>query len=312
VSDAIYGRVRGAFYDTTNEWWLVPCGQYLNISFNFGGRNYPIHPLDVVDDNFNKVDSSGRKVCIGAFQPITSAFSILGHYDMILGMSFLRSAYTLLDFGNWIAGSNDQGTAYIQMSSLVNIVSARNDFVQTRLAGNDTISDAKWSLLPADQMQHSPISPDEKKKKYQEMILSRWPYILLGCLAFIVIITGLTIWKCCCRKKRKQSDMDLGAAGKKGKQGLFSKKGARESYVPLEAQNRSVADLNTPYAPNTGNYDQSSMPPSYTGHQYETGRRSFQSQYSGRNQGNHSQYDVSQSGQYADYGNGNRGYKGQY
>lgn len=298
VSDAIYGRVRGAFYDTTNEWWLVPCGQYLNISFNFGGRNYPIHPLDAVDDNFSKVDSSGRKVCIGAFQPITSAFSILGHYDMILGMSFLRSAYTLLDFGNWIDGSSNQGTPYIQMSSLIDVASARDDFVQTRLAGNDTISDSKWSLLPADQMQHSPISADEKKKKYQEMVLSRWPYILVGCLAFIVIVTGLLIWKCCCRRKKKQSNMELGAGGTKGKKGLFSGKRVRESYVPLEAQNRSVADLNTPYAPNTGNYDQSSTPPPYTG------RQSFQSQYSGHNQGQ-----GGHNPQYADYRNGNRGYQ---
>ena len=66
VSDQIYGRVQGAYYDTTNEWWLVPCGQYLNISFNFGGQTYPIHPLDTVDDNFAMTDSTGKKVCIGA------------------------------------------------------------------------------------------------------------------------------------------------------------------------------------------------------------------------------------------------------
>ncbi|KIM43280.1 hypothetical protein M413DRAFT_444096 [Hebeloma cylindrosporum] len=314
VSDALYGRVSGAFYDTKNEWWLVPCGQYLNISFNFGGRNYPIHPLDTVDDNFNKLDSSGKKVCIGAFQPITSAFSILGHYDMILGMSFLRSAYTLLNFGNWIKDSTNQGTPYIQMSSLVDVAAARNEFIQTRLGGVDTISDAKWALLPADQMQHSPISPDEKKKKYQEMVLSRWPYILLGCLVFVILVIGLIVWKCCCRRKKKESDMGLATGGKKG---LFSGKGKRDSYVPLEAQNRSVADLNAPYAANGGDSIRSSVPlPPYTSHQYETGRQSFQSQYSGHNQGHHSQYDVGHQGghnpQYPDYGNGNRGYQGHY
>jgi len=223
----------------------------------------------------------------------------------------VRSAYTLLNFGNWIEASDNQGTPYIQMSSLVDVASARNDFIQTRLAGGDTISDAKWSLLPADQMQHSPISPDEKKKKYQEMILSRWPYILVGCLAFIIIVTGLIIWKCCCKRKKKQSNVDLGAGGKKS---LFSGKRTRDSYVPLEAQNRSVADLSTP---NAGDPNQSSVPlPPYTSHQYETGRQSFQSQYSSHNQGHHSQYDVNYPGghspQYADYGNGNRGYQGQY
>jgi hypothetical protein len=38
VSDAIYGRVQGAEYDTTDGWWLIPCGQELNISVVFGGQ----------------------------------------------------------------------------------------------------------------------------------------------------------------------------------------------------------------------------------------------------------------------------------
>lgn len=45
---------------------MIPCGQMLNLTFMFGGVAYPIHPLDVVDDNFNKVDANGKKVCIGA------------------------------------------------------------------------------------------------------------------------------------------------------------------------------------------------------------------------------------------------------
>lgn len=38
VSDAIYGRVQGAEYDSKNGWWLVPCSQELNISFVLGGQ----------------------------------------------------------------------------------------------------------------------------------------------------------------------------------------------------------------------------------------------------------------------------------
>lgn len=69
MSDAIYGRVQGAFYDVEQQWWLIPCGQYLNVSFNFGGINYPMHPFDLVDDNFLKVDATGKKVCIGSVCP---------------------------------------------------------------------------------------------------------------------------------------------------------------------------------------------------------------------------------------------------
>ena len=90
VSDAIYGRVKNAVYDSDSEYWTIPCGQELNITFNFGGNKYPVHPLDTVDDNFGIKNAAGDRVCIGSFQPITTAFSLLGNYDMIMGMSFCR------------------------------------------------------------------------------------------------------------------------------------------------------------------------------------------------------------------------------
>jgi hypothetical protein len=100
MSDSIYGCVQGAQYDSNEELWLVPCDQMLNISFNFGGVNFPIHPLDTVSADFNMTDSSGNPICVGTvrfqlsiqrifaqffsqFQPITTAFSLLGSYDII-------------------------------------------------------------------------------------------------------------------------------------------------------------------------------------------------------------------------------------
>ncbi|KDR82582.1 hypothetical protein GALMADRAFT_237974 [Galerina marginata CBS 339.88] len=284
MSDAIYGRVQGAYYDVKNQWWTVPCGQYLNVSFNFGGVNYPIHPLDLVDDNFAQIDSTGKKVCIGSFQPITSAFSLLGSYDMILGMSFLRSAYALLDFGDWIGDAGDQDHPYLQLLSTVDPVAARADFINVRLAGNDTISTPRWALLPADQLQHSPVSEEEKKKKYQEMILSRWPYIFVGCLAFVLLTVGFCIWKFCCKRCRGKKQQDMALEGKPGKKGLsiFSKKAARESYVPLEYKNRSVADLSAPHTPGYSQQQHDSMPsyPAYPPEQdyHRNSHSSYQSQ----------------------------------
>jgi hypothetical protein len=227
VSDAIYGRVQGAKYDTKNEIWTIPCGQYLNISLQFGGRSYPIHPLDTVDDNFDMKDSQGNRVCIGAFQPITSAFSLLGHYDMILGMSFLRNAYTLLNFGSWADGQSGDHP-FIQLSSVTNTAQARQDFIKIRLGGSDTINDNKWALLPPDQLQRSPVSEEEKKKKYQELVLSRWPYILAGCLVFVLLVAGFCVWRCCCRKGAKKSKKSKTASK------LFSTEPASTTYLPLQ------------------------------------------------------------------------------
>ncbi|KAJ3731206.1 aspartic peptidase A1 [Lentinula guzmanii] len=202
ISDAIYGRVQGAIYDSTNEWWTVPCGQMLNVSLNFGGVNYPIHPLDTVDDNFGITSANGTHMCIGSFQPITTAFSLLGNYDMIMGMSFLRNVYAVLNYGDW-ADDSSKSDPFLQLLSTTNVEAAHNDFVQVRMGGVDTTSASQWALLPSSEEVHSPVSEEEKKKEYQEMILSRWPYIFVGCLVFVLLVTGLIIWRCCCRKGRK-------------------------------------------------------------------------------------------------------------
>ena len=88
VADAIYGRVQGAEWNADNEVWTIPCDQMLNISFKFGGVDFPIHPLDTSSSDFGLINSEGKSVCVGTFQPITSAFSLLGEYDLILGMGF--------------------------------------------------------------------------------------------------------------------------------------------------------------------------------------------------------------------------------
>lgn len=72
VSDAIYGRVRGAQYDEKDQLWLVPCDQQLNISFNFGGVNFPIHPLDTVSSDFNMTDASGNAICVGVVSDLNT------------------------------------------------------------------------------------------------------------------------------------------------------------------------------------------------------------------------------------------------
>ncbi len=45
--------------------WTIPCDIEINISFNFGGKNFPVHPLDTSLD-FNATDSNGDHVCYGA------------------------------------------------------------------------------------------------------------------------------------------------------------------------------------------------------------------------------------------------------
>ncbi|KIY63916.1 acid protease [Cylindrobasidium torrendii FP15055 ss-10] len=240
ISDAIYGRVQNAEYDTKNEWWLVPCGQMLNISFNFGGQNYPVHPLDTADDNFNAKNAAGERMCIGSFQPITTAFSLLGNYDIILGMNFLRNAYTLINFGKWASEDSDTHDPYIQLLPLTEMKTAQSDFVDVRLGGTDTTADSQWTLKPASEKVSSPVSDEEKKKKYQEMILSRWPYIFVGCLIATLLIVGIIVWRCCCR--RDKNGNRPGCCCRR-KATMPIQKREKSSYLPMQDQS-SVRDLN--------------------------------------------------------------------
>ncbi|KAI9573666.1 aspartic peptidase domain-containing protein [Boletus coccyginus] len=202
VSDAIYGRVQGAEWSPSSQAWLVPCGQLINVTLNFGGVSYPVHPLDVSSSDFGVKFSNGKQACLGTFQPISSAFSLLGEYDMILGMAFLRNAYTLINFGDLVQGGSSSSNPYIQLLSLTDETAAVNDFIKVRLDGQNLINSSQYTLLPASQGQHSPESAAEKKAQYEEQVLSHWPYILAGCLVVVLLLVAYCVWRCCCRRKR--------------------------------------------------------------------------------------------------------------
>ncbi|KAH8917055.1 acid protease [Atractiella rhizophila] len=146
VSDALYSRVQGATFDEQNNWWLIPCQQELNSSIYFGGKQYPIDPLDLVSADIIPTTSG---MCVGAYQPIT--FNTDGEFDCILGAGFLRNTYTLVDFGDFVEDTLDSNTGdpYVQLLSVTDPASAHRDFVTTRLGGKDITGDSQFALLPA-------------------------------------------------------------------------------------------------------------------------------------------------------------------
>ncbi|KZT09220.1 acid protease [Laetiporus sulphureus 93-53] len=207
MSDAIYGRVQGAEWNAEYSVWTVPCTQLLNISFKFGGQTYPVHPLDVSSSDFDLVNAVGETVCLGTFQPIsTSAFSLLGEYDMILGMAFMRNVYAQFDYGDFVEDTSvDLGEPFVRLLSTTNVTQAHDTFVQVRLSGVDTTGESSQWLLPASKEQHSPESEEEKKQQYEEYVLSRWPEIFVGCLVFVLLVVAFVVWRCCIRKRAKKA-----------------------------------------------------------------------------------------------------------
>lgn len=148
VADAIYGRVPGANFTSfpnTGPIWTVPCSVELNITLKFGGVSFPVSPLDTTLSDLNEKDSDGNLVCVGSFQPITTASS--PSYDIILGMAFLRNAYLLINFGDFVDDSmSNTAPPYIQLLPTLNVPETHIQFVQDRLGGVDNTSSLR--LLP--------------------------------------------------------------------------------------------------------------------------------------------------------------------
>jgi hypothetical protein len=147
---------------------------------------------------------------------------LLGEYDMILyvlitvhraytdirasGMSFIRNAYTLMDFGDFVDDvKSDTGAPFVQLLSLTDPAKAHHDFVQVRLGGVDSTGDPAHALLPAAQGLKSPQTDAEKKAHLEGKVLRQWPYILVGSLALFALIAGLIVWRCCCRGRRARA-----------------------------------------------------------------------------------------------------------
>ncbi|OCB83844.1 hypothetical protein A7U60_g9049 [Sanghuangporus baumii] len=264
MSDAIYGRVQGAEWNEENEVWTIPCDQMLNISFKFGGVTFPIHPLDASSSDFGLTNSAGQEVCMGTFQPITSAFSLLGEYDIILGMAFLRNTYTLIDLGNFVT-SAPKGTAsgFIQLLSLTDTQKAHDDFVQVRMGGVDSTGDSKYYLVTASEGQSSPESSSEKKAHLAAKVLSRWPYILMGCLLGTALIVGYIVWRCCCRRRCQERKKARAAAASGVGMGKGGGHGGGLGKRLSVSMNALVGGANTTYHPLREHTSTPSPPSSY-------------------------------------------------
>ncbi|KAF9652956.1 acid protease [Thelephora ganbajun] len=167
IADAIYGRVPGATFGAVGrgvgETWKVPCDAEVNLTFSIGGVIYPIHPLDISLD----WSENGTQLCIGSFQPRVINDD---NYDMILGMSFLRNVYMLVNFGDFIDGKEGKtADPYVQLlPTTSDTTEAHNDFVQVRLKGVDSTKDQ--SLLDT----FTPSGPPDVKKTNSNNAFPDW------------------------------------------------------------------------------------------------------------------------------------------
>ncbi|KAI9059166.1 acid protease [Trametes sanguinea] len=144
VVHAIYSSIPGAVFYPGNipgidngpsgTNWVVPCNASANISFTFGGQDYPVHPRDLLEeydgvkiDTVDGVDVvANGTVCINRYQSGVGDET----YDMILGMAFLRNVYASFNYGNYTPpGVNITGQQpFVQMVPVIDPAQAWADF----------------------------------------------------------------------------------------------------------------------------------------------------------------------------------------
>jgi len=241
VSVAIYSSVPGAKFTNVSDLgglWILPCDQEINFSFVFGGVKIPIHPLDanMDGDSLGLLYPNGSSQCFGPFQPVSfdSSFgSGTPSFDMILGMAFLRNAYLLVDYGDFVNGTTTIANPYVQLLSTTNdSANAHQDFVKVRLSGGGNGSSQ------SDRKTLTSTSP-----KGKTIVIAA---AAIG-LAFLALLTGVCL--CCLRKRRGY----LGPPAPGGFSG--------QSYRPLQDPAPHAA-VETHAMPDL-NYNAGQGPPAY-------------------------------------------------
>ena len=62
VVNAIYSGAKGAHFSDNDSVWVVDCEAEINVTFKIGGQSYPVHPLDVTQE---QIDPNGDSFCFG-------------------------------------------------------------------------------------------------------------------------------------------------------------------------------------------------------------------------------------------------------
>jgi len=103
----------------------MPCTKQMALSFNFGGEEFPVHPLDM---SWPDPTDPSQTSCIGALQ-YSNTLGQSG--DFILGSSFLKNVYSIYQYPDNIARSTWQPT--VGLISLTNASVASQDFYAVRV-----------------------------------------------------------------------------------------------------------------------------------------------------------------------------------
>ncbi|KIJ46105.1 hypothetical protein M422DRAFT_250541 [Sphaerobolus stellatus SS14] len=147
VAARIY-KDSNAVYNSTFNLYVVPCAQQVTVEILIGNQQYFMHPLDTTID-------VGR-ACIGTFRPILPGHNV----DIILGMPFFRSFYTLINYGSFTSTSITTAP-FMQFLQLKSTATAAQEFSSMRGKPGDIVAS---TVLSQSNFEFYELPPDLQRR----------------------------------------------------------------------------------------------------------------------------------------------------
>ncbi|KAF9534331.1 aspartic peptidase A1 [Crepidotus variabilis] len=195
VCDAIYSDVPGASYDSTQSYWIVPCGVEINMALQIAGEMFPVHPLDV-----SPTSTVDPTKCVGSFVP--QNFAVGNDFDWIVGDNFLRSVYSMYDFGDFDS-NNVMGDPYMKLLSITDPDEASAEFHQLR--GGSPKHNITFTGLDGASIAPSFSISNDISESLE--LIGKFIPAMLGIVALnaLVVIVCCIVWLVSCCKKRNRA-----------------------------------------------------------------------------------------------------------
>ncbi|KAI0704248.1 aspartic peptidase domain-containing protein [Cytidiella melzeri] len=126
--DFIYSQIPGSYFNATSGLWVMDCSSTIPLSFEFGNKSIPVHPLDIT----SIANLGNNTVCVNSYRAINLPAGAANGFDFILGDSFLKNVYTSFDYGDLIPGDAESGVPFVQMLAITDPIAAVDEFFTVR------------------------------------------------------------------------------------------------------------------------------------------------------------------------------------
>ncbi|THH27222.1 hypothetical protein EUX98_g6958 [Antrodiella citrinella] len=184
IANGIYGAL--GIGPASDGQYYVPCDLPMNLTVTLDNRTeIALHPLDLTTASINP--SSSEPACMGVIQSFPAGSSVSELADIVLGVPFLRSTYTVLAYdapdehGVFPSGSSPAISPYIRphlgLLGLTNSTTALDEFNTVRVLNQPLSQPQSGSNSPGAAAQ---TSTGGKK-------LSVGIEVLIGLLGFFVL-----------------------------------------------------------------------------------------------------------------------------